>query len=61
MPRDAKGVGQVFVPTGSFLMGSDDATIQELKALDSERPQHVVRLTEGYWIDKHEVTKGSGS
>ncbi len=64
--RDAKGVEQVWVPAGSFLMGTDDATIEELKALDppkwvakefeSERPQHRVRLTEGFWIDKHEVT-----
>jgi len=67
--RDAKGVEQVWVPAGSFLMGSDDATIRELKAqgppawvakaLDSERPQHGVRLKEGYWIDKHEVTNAS--
>jgi formylglycine-generating enzyme required for sulfatase activity len=50
-------------------MGTDDATLQELKALDppnwvakeldSERPQHQVRLTEGYWIDKYEVTNAA--
>jgi len=67
--RDAEGIEQVWVPAGSFLMGTDDATLQELKALDppkwvakaldSERPQHQVRLTEGYWIDKYEVTNAA--
>jgi formylglycine-generating enzyme required for sulfatase activity len=67
--RDPKGIEQVWVPPGSFLMGTDDATLGELRALhppawvmkefDSERPQHQVRLTEGYWIDKHEVTNAA--
>jgi len=47
-------------------MGTDEATIQSLKALNppipllrelaSELPQHRVRITRGYWIDKYEVT-----
>lgn len=63
---DAKGIEQVWVPAGSFLMGTDEATITELKALNppsfvlgefaSEQPQHEVRITVGYWIDKYEVT-----
>jgi formylglycine-generating enzyme required for sulfatase activity len=63
---DGAGIQQVWVPAGSFLMGSDEATIQELLALNppawvqrefaSEQPQHEVRLTAGYWIDKYEVT-----
>ena len=63
---DAKGIEQVWVPAGSFLMGTDAAAIPGLKALNppkfvlgelaSEQPQHEVRLTKGYWIDKHEVT-----
>jgi len=67
--RDAMGIEQVWVPAGSFLMGTDDATLQELKsqgppawvakALDSESPQHRVRLTQGYWIDRHEVTNAA--
>ncbi len=67
--RDAKGIEQVWVPPGSFLMGTDDATLEELKALEppawvmkelgSERPQHPVRLTDGYWIDKYEVTNAA--
>jgi len=50
-------------------MGTADATLLELKALqppawvmkalDSERPQHRVRLTEGFWIDKYEVTNAA--
>ncbi len=67
--RDAKGIEQVWVPPGSFLMGTDDATLEELKALEppawvmkelgSERPQHPVRLTDGFWIDKYEVTNAA--
>jgi formylglycine-generating enzyme required for sulfatase activity len=32
---DPAGIQQVWVPAGSFLMGTDDATIQELQALNS--------------------------
>ena len=63
---DPKGIEQVWVPAGSFLMGTDEATIpalQELNppgfvlgALPGEQPQHQVHLTNGYWIDKYEVT-----
>ena len=67
--RDAKGIAQVWVPAGTFLMGTDDATLQKLEALDppawvrkelgSDRPQHAVRLTDGYWIDTYEVTNAA--
>lgn len=63
---DGKGIEQVWVPAGSFRMGTDEATILALKALNppgfilgefpSEQPQHEVRITRGYWIDKYEVT-----
>lgn len=63
---DSKGIEQVWVPSGSFLMGSDEAAISELRALKppsfvlnefaSEQPQHEVHITTGYWIDKYEVT-----
>jgi formylglycine-generating enzyme required for sulfatase activity len=63
---DPKGIEQVWVPGGSFLMGTDAASIQKLKELHpssyvfgefpSEQPQHAVTLTQGYWIDKYEVT-----
>jgi formylglycine-generating enzyme required for sulfatase activity len=63
---DPAGIQQVWVPAGSFQMGTGEATIQELLALNppawvqrefaSEQPQHEVHLTNGYWIDKFEVT-----
>jgi formylglycine-generating enzyme required for sulfatase activity len=66
---DSKGIEQVWVPAGSFLMGTDDATIAQLEAqnppsfvlagLESERPQHRITLTRGYWIDRFEVTNES--
>lgn len=66
---DTAGIRQVWVPPGSFTMGTTDATLAELRAQDppkwverefaSERPAHEVRLTRGYWIDATEVTNAS--
>jgi len=63
---DARGIEQVWVPAGTFLMGTAEASMPALKALNpprfilgelaSEQPQHEVLLTTGYWIDKYEVT-----
>lgn len=63
---DAFGIEQVWVPAGCFPMGSSDeqvAAVQGqkppswvLRELKSEQPQHQVCLTQGYWIDKYEVT-----
>ncbi|MBN2084903.1 MAG: SUMF1/EgtB/PvdO family nonheme iron enzyme [Anaerolineales bacterium] len=63
---DPAGVEQVWVEAGFFQMGTDAETIHALLDLNpppfvagefaSEQPQHAVRLTRGYWIDKYEVT-----
>jgi formylglycine-generating enzyme required for sulfatase activity len=63
---DAFGIEQVWVPAGTFTMGTDKAAIARLKAagppgwvapaLDAEAPAHKVTLTKGYWIDRDEVT-----
>ena len=42
----------VWVPAGSFVMGSND---EEKVALIDEKPQHTVTL-DGYWIYKNDVT-----
>jgi len=44
----------VYVPAGSFLMGSSDA---DPLATSEENPQHSVTL-DAYWIDRTEVTVG---
>ncbi len=44
------GAEMVYVPAGSFLMGSEDSA-----AYTDEMPEHLVTL-EGYWIYKYEVT-----
>jgi len=59
---DAHGIEQVFVPAGSFLMGTGDTEDLDpptwaMRELESEQPQHQVRITQGYWIDKYEVTR----
>lgn len=66
---DPKGIEQVWVPAGSFMMGTDNAAIAQLIAQDppgfvlaefgSEWPQHRVSITRGYWIDRFEVTNKS--
>ena len=63
---DASGIAQVWVPAGTFTMGTDAAAIAALEKLNpppwvakefpSEVPAHEVTLSKGYWIDKHEVT-----
>ena len=42
------GMEQVYVPVGTFIMGSNDGD-------SDEQPVHEVYL-DGYWIDKYEVT-----
>jgi formylglycine-generating enzyme required for sulfatase activity len=66
---DATGVEQVWVPAGSFQMGTDAAAIAALskaspppwvaREFASEQPAHKVTLSAGYWIDKYEVTNES--
>jgi formylglycine-generating enzyme required for sulfatase activity len=66
---DAKGIAQVYVPAGCFLMGSTPAQIAAALALGppawvnatakSEQPQHEVCLTSGYWLDRTEVTNAA--
>lgn len=48
------GMKFVWVPKGSFLMGSapDDED-----AHSKEKPQHRVTLTRGFWMGKYEVTQ----
>jgi len=59
---DAEGVEQVWVPAGTFPMGTDavpsDVAIPgwARQELESEMPRHEVTLTRGYWLDQYEVT-----
>ena len=66
---DDHGVDQVFVPTGTFRMGTDEPDPTGILAppdwarleLRSERPAHEVTLNSGYWIDTTEVTNAAFS
>jgi len=63
---DAKGITQVYVPPGCFMMGSSDEQVEAALKLNPpnwvkgttiyEQPQHEVCLTKGYWMDQYEVT-----
>lgn len=58
---DGCGVAQVWVPAESFVQGTADTTGLEPPAwaepeLASEQPAHEVTITQGFWIDAHEVT-----
>ncbi|HPL82182.1 MAG TPA: formylglycine-generating enzyme family protein, partial [Anaerolineaceae bacterium] len=48
--READGMEMVYVPEGTFMMGSNDLD-------DEEKPVRVVELN-AYWIDKYEVSNG---
>ena len=63
---DASGIAQVWVPAGTFTMGTEAKAIAALSKQDpppwvasefsSEVPAHTVTLSNGYWIDKTEVS-----
>ncbi len=52
--KDSRGIRQVWVPPGCFMMGSDPA--QDPAAQPDEIPQHQVCISQGYWLDQYEVT-----
>jgi formylglycine-generating enzyme required for sulfatase activity len=66
---DAAGIAQVWVPAGTFTMGTDAEAIAAIEAqtpppwvrqeFPSEQPDHAVTLTTGYWIDTNEVTNAA--
>ncbi len=67
---DRKGIEQVWVPAGSFKIGTSEEDAQAILAskpvppwlqvaMDRERPQHEVRILEGYWLDRYEVTNAA--
>ncbi len=64
--REKDGMEMVYVPSGSFMMGSSDELLDwvlnqdwctscKKYMVESEQPQHEVYL-DAYWIDKYEVT-----
>lgn len=66
---DAKGIAQVYVPPGCFMMGSSEEQLEAAQKLNPpswtkqttiyEKPQHEVCLTKGYWIDQYEVSNAA--
>jgi len=51
--RTFDGIEFVWIPPGTFLMGSPEHE----QAPADEKPQHRVTLTQGFWLGKYEVTK----
>jgi len=68
MRTDSFGIVQVWVPGGSFRMGSTDAELAAIRGatpsapawiggeLPSEQPPHEVTISRGFWLDRDEVT-----
>jgi formylglycine-generating enzyme required for sulfatase activity len=59
------GMKLVFVPAGSFMMGSSESAAQLAGTYErketyfaGEFPQHEVRISKGFWIGRTEVTQG---
>lgn len=58
---DEFGVVQVWVPAGSFTMGTADTAGLEPPSwataeLAGEQPAHEVTISTGFWVDKYEVS-----
>ena len=60
----------VLIPPGEFLMGSSEEQLKqfvteagddrrEVTEILSEGPQHLVRITNPFWLARHEVTRGN--
>jgi formylglycine-generating enzyme required for sulfatase activity len=66
---DARGIEQVWVPAGTFTMGTSAEEIAALEAAGppawlsgafaTEQPAHEVTITDGFWIDRYEVTNAA--
>jgi formylglycine-generating enzyme required for sulfatase activity len=68
--RNQLGMGFVFVPAGSFMMGTSDTEAQRVqqnagwymtdfwqKWIKLEQPQHQVTIREGFYLGRYEVTQ----
>ncbi len=59
------GMKLVYIPPGSFMMGSSRSAGQLAREYDADEqwvtnefPQHQVRISEGFWMGQTEVTQG---
>ncbi len=48
--RTFDGIDFLYIPAGSFMMGSETGS-------SNESPVHEVTITKGYWLGKYEVTQ----
>jgi formylglycine-generating enzyme required for sulfatase activity len=64
---NAIGMELMFIPAGEFEMGTDDNEIERLMPLATgtkredfadEQPRHLVRITQPFYLARHEVTVG---
>jgi formylglycine-generating enzyme required for sulfatase activity len=53
--RNDIGVEMVWIPSGSFMMGSPDSEVGRGR---NEGPQRLVTIRQGFWMGRHEVTQG---
>jgi formylglycine-generating enzyme required for sulfatase activity len=53
--KEASGIELVPIPAGSFYMGSPN---DDKDALDDERPQHKVTISQPFYLGKYKVTRG---
>ena len=52
------GMKLVYIPAGSFAMGSSNSSYQRDRRFSNEYPQHQVHISKGFWMGQTEVTQG---
>lgn len=55
--QDARGIGQVWVPPGCFVQGSN--RWRDWLAEEDEAPAHEVCLSMSFWMDRYEVSNAA--
>lgn len=56
LPADAKPLEMVLIPAGTFMMGSPES--DPAGVWYSEKPQHQVTISQGFYLGQYEVTQG---
>ena len=55
--RNHYGIDMVYIPGGEFMMGAEHPANGRIRANDTEKPIHRVRLAHGFYMSRTEITQ----